>query len=310
MTVQFTSWEQALLLRAHEQQEPAPAASFADEGLLQRAYAHCEELTAQHSRSFHLASGLLPPDKRRAVRALYAFCRVTDDIVDNPTEEIQVGLARWRHKVLAGHYTAEDLVAVAWSDARTRYRVPAAYMRQLVDGVARDLEQKRYATFEDLATYAYGVASTVGLMSMHIIGFGGRDAVPYAIKLGVALQITNILRDVGSDWQMGRVYLPHDELAAFDIDDAYLARGVVDNRWRAFMRFQIARNRRLYEEAWPGIQLLNPDGRFSIAAAADLYGAILDDIERHDFDVFNRRAYVSTWGKLIRLPGLWWRTAE
>jgi phytoene synthase len=180
-------------------------------------------------------------------------------------------------------------------------------MEQLIEGVRRDLNQKRYATFEELTAYAYGVASTVGLMSMHIIGFSSPAAIPYAIKLGVALQITNILRDVSEDWRMGRLYLPLQELAAYGLSEADVARGQVDRRWRAFMRFQIARVRRLYEEAWPGIALLNKDGRFAIAAAGELYRAILDDIEAHDYDVFSRRAHLSAWRKLGRLPGIWWR---
>jgi len=157
-----------------------------------------------------------------------------------------------------------------------------------------------------LTEYAYGVASTVGLMSMRIVGYRSAAAIPYAIKLGVALQLTNILRDVGEDWRAGRVYLPVEELAAFSLAEADLSRGQVDDRWRAFMRFQIERNRRLYAEAWPGIELLNKDGRFAIAAAGELYRRILDDIEAHDYDVFTRRAHVSTLRKLLGLLNLWW----
>jgi phytoene synthase len=123
----------------------------------------------------------------------------------------------------------------------------------------------------------------------------------------VALQLTNILRDVGEDWQAGRVYLPQDELAGFGLDEADLAAGRVDDRWRAFLRFQIERNRRLYAEAMPGIALLSQGGRLAIAAAADLYRAILDEIEANDYDVFTRRARVSGRRKLARLPGLWWQ---
>ena len=183
-------------------------------------------------------------------------------------------------------------------------RIPLRYAEQLLDGVSRDRCQKRYATFEDLATYAYGVASTVGLMSMHVIGFSGQAAIPYAIKLGLALQVTNILRDVGEDWRMGRVYLPQDELAAYGLAETDLERGRVDERWRAFMHFQIERNRLLYAEARPGIRMLDWDGRLAVAAAADLYCAILDDIEEHDYDVFHRRAHLSAAEKLLRLPSI------
>jgi phytoene synthase len=188
--------------------------------------------------------------------------------------------------------------------------MPLGYASQLIDGVARDLEQTRYATFDDLAVYCYGVASTVGLMSMHILGYESEEATPYAIKLGVALQLTNILRDVAEDWRRGRLYLPLDELAAFGLSENDIAQSQVNERWRSFMRFQIERTRRLYAEAEPGIALLHRDGRFSTAAAAGLYASILDKIEQQDYDVFSQRAVVSGWGKLSRLPGLWWRTRD
>ena len=304
------TWEHALLSLAYEARHagmdsvPKPVA---DQDLLDRAYAHCEAITAEHSRSFYLSTRLLPAGKRRAVRALYAFCRVSDNIVDCPAGDAGRSLATWKRTALSPEPPPNDLVATAWTDTRVRYRIPRRLAEQLIDGVARDLRQKRYQTFEDLAAYAYGVASTVGLMSMHIIGFSGAQAMPYAIKLGVALQLTNILRDVGEDWRAGRVYLPAEELAAFGLTEADLAAGRVDDRWRAFMRFQIDRNRRLYAEAWPGIARLDKDGRFAIAAAGELYRAILTDIEAHDYDVFSRRAHVSGWGKLSRLPGIWWR---
>jgi phytoene synthase len=309
-TLQPQTWEHTLLSLAYEARHSVKATApkyVADKDLLARAYAHCDSITALHSRSFYLATSLLPGDKRRAIRALYAFCRVSDDIVDCPEGDAERSLAAWRARALSPEPSKRDLVATAWADTRLRYRIPRRYAEQFIQGVARDLDQKRYDTFEDLAAYAYGVASTVGLMSMHIIGFSGSEAIPYAIKLGVALQLTNILRDVGEDWRSGRVYLPAEELAEFGLTETDLAAGRVDDRWCAFMRFQIARNRRLYAEAWPGIALLDRDGRLAVAAAGELYRAILGDIEAHDYDVFTRRAHVSGWGKLRMLPGIWWR---
>jgi phytoene synthase len=309
LTIPTLSWERRLFALAHESlQHDEPHTSVAaDDETLERAHAHCVAVTREHSKTFYLASGLLPPSKRRAVRALYAFCRVTDDLVDRASGDPLCSLERWRQRVLGGHPPADDLVALAWADARARYRIPARYAHQLIDGVARDVRVTRYATFDELAEYAYGVASTVGLMSMHIVGFEGPEAIPYAVKLGVALQLTNILRDVREDWDNGRLYLPQEDLAAFGLGEADVAAGRVDDRWRALMRFQIERNRRLYAEAMPGIAMLHADGRLAIAAAAELYRAILEDIEAHDGDVFTRRAHVSRWGKLRRLPGIWWR---
>jgi 15-cis-phytoene synthase len=313
MVAQTQTWESRLLSLAGEAVWNGATAVSAhhpitDDKLLETAYAYSEVLTAEHSRSFHMASSLLPEDKKRAVRALYAFCRITDDIVDCQADGIAEKLAQWQKVAFMAHPPADNLAAVSWADARQRYHIPVRYAEQLIEGVSRDLDQDRYETFEDLATYSYGVASTVGLMSMHIIGFSGAEAVPYAIKLGLALQLTNILRDVGEDWRRGRLYLPQEELAAFGLSEQTIAAGVVDDSWRAFMRFQIDRNRRLYEEAWPGVGMLHSDGRFAIAAAAGLYRGILDAIEANDYDVFSRRAYISTWGKLRRLPVLWWRS--
>lgn len=311
MTLQIHTWEHQLLSLAYEALPPAsptPAAGSYDQALLAQAYAHCEALTSRHSRSFYIASALLPAEQRRAVRALYAFCRISDDIVDNASTKAKADLQRWRRRVLASQVDDNDPVLLAWTDTRHRFRIPQRYAEQLIDGVARDLDQVRYDTFADLATYAYGVASTVGLMSMHIIGFAGPEAIPYAVKLGVALQLTNILRDIGEDWRAGRLYLPREELEDFRLSDMTIGSGRVDDRWRAFMRFQIERNRRLYAEASPGVALLNPAGRMAIMAAARLYEAILSDIEQHDYDVFKRRAHVNGWGKLRRMPGIWWES--
>lgn len=314
MYMPTTTWEQALLSLAHEAAHHVPATPAHSRpiratALLQQAHRYCDQLTAVHSHSFHLASGLLPAGKRSAVRALYAFCRTSDDIVDCQGGDIEEALKRWQQHAFAPQPPEDDLVALAWADSRSRYHIPIRYAEQLIEGISRDLVQNRYRTFEELTTYCYGVASTVGLMAMHIIGFHHPDAVAYAVKLGLALQLTNILRDVGEDWQRGRFYLPLEELAAFGLTEADVAAGCgragVDDRWRNYMRFQIGRNRQLYAEAWPGIALLNQDGRFAIAAAAGLYRAILDEIEKQDYDVFNQRAHVSAVRKLRLLTGLW-----
>lgn len=312
-----THWERRLLDLAGELPDPSwePVFSYwAGDAALRQAYKACDRITSEHSKSFYLASALLPEEKRSATRALYAFCRTVDDIVDespsgNDTVEgsAESKLAYWR-QVIQSHTAMEgDDVARAWLDAIKRYRIPANYALQLIDGVERDVAQTRYHSFGELATYCYSVASTVGLMSMYIVGYRSSQALPYAIKLGVALQLTNILRDVGEDLLNDRIYLPQDELAEFGLVEADLQAGVVTDGWRKFMRFQIERTRDLYKEAWKGVPLLNRDGQMAIAAAADFYQGILDDIEENDYDVFNRRAGLSAWEKVSRIPSLWWR---
>jgi phytoene synthase len=201
----------------------------------------------------------------------------------------------------------DDLIAVAWARARAEFGIPAVYPHWLLDTLMTDLTKSRYNDIDELADYCFGVASVVGLLSMHVIGFTGPEAARYAVRLGVAMQLTNILRDIGEDWQRGRLYLPQSELAEFGIDESQTADGRVDDGWREFMKMQINRARELYTNSWPGIFMLHEDGRFAVAAATELYAGILCDIEAHDYDVFTRRAHLSKIRKLLMLPGIWSR---
>jgi phytoene synthase len=277
---------------------------------MERAYAHCAEVTRSHSKTFYLTSGLLGGEAQNAARALYAFCRVSDDLVDQETRgdisSVNRKLEAWKKRSLLDEPQPNDLIPLAWADARTKFGIPIEYAEQLLEGVAQDLVKTRYVSFNELAHYCYGVASTVGLMTMHLIGFSSSEAIPYAIKLGIALQLTNILRDVGEDWQKGRLYLPQDELDAFGITEDDIASGKATRKWQQFMQYQIERVRQLYAESIPGIAMLNRKGRFAIAASADLYQAILEDIERVEYDVFQHRAHLTMGDKLVRLPGIWW----
>ena len=302
------NWENQLLALAGNIPHPHTRPFFsywAGDVSLQKAYKRAEEITAEHSKSFYFASALLPEEKRSAVRALYAFCRTVDDIVDESTDDQRESqLDYWRGMIEHASFLDHDLVAAAWADTIARYHIPRHYVLQLIDGVNRDLTQSRYQTFEELATYCYGVASTVGLMSMYIIGFRNSNAVSYAIKLGVALQMTNILRDVGEDYRSGRLYLPREELIFYGIQEQEIAGGRVTDNWRQFMKFQIDRTRQLYQESWQGIKMLEREGQLAIGAASVFYQGILDEIEKNDYDVFARRASLSTWAKAIKIPGL------
>jgi 15-cis-phytoene synthase len=308
----LNEWEQRLIALAQagagESASPFPAAT--DAPSLQAAFSACADITARHSRSFSLATALLPFEKRRDMRALYAFCRTADNLADDDIPQPQDELNRLREAVRNPLQEQNDEVLIAWAAIQARRGIPTGYAEQLLDGVQSDLTTQRYRTFDELAVYCYQVASTVGLMSMHITGFSDPRAVPYAVKLGVALQLTNILRDVAEDWSVGRLYLPLDELTAFGLIPETIARAEIDQRWRAFMGSQIARCRRLYAEALPGIGMLHPDGRLAVAAAAFLYRGILDDIERHDYDVFHRRAYVPGRRKAIAILQAWRYTRQ
>ncbi|NOK63119.1 MAG: squalene synthase [Chloroflexi bacterium AL-W] len=273
---------------------------------LDEAYRICVDIIHKHSRSFSLGSYFLPYEKRQAVRAFYALCRTSDDLVDQTQDEVRHTLARWVALVQADEPPPDNAVLLAWHDTATHYNVPHYLIDELLAGVAMDLTVNRYATFDDLWLYCYRVASVVGLVTMHITGYH-EGATPYAISLGVALQLTNILRDVGEDAVRGRIYLPQEDLARFDLCDDDLLQGRRDDRFRALMRFEIERAHALYEEAWPGIALLSRDSQFSVSAAAEIYRGILAKIEANDYDVFTKRAHLTTTDKVLMLPRIYRR---
>lgn len=274
---------------------PAPA-----DLTLEEIYRAAAAATAEGSKSFYFATRFFPPDLARAAHAVYWFCRTTDDLVDEAPSKDQGrdALEAWHRQVLAG-FAGEpqtNPVLRAFFDTVAQYRIPREHALELIEGVRMDLNQTRYATFDELRVFCYRVASTVGLMMSAVIGF--RDpsleeaALPRAIDLGIAMQLTNILRDVGADLAMGRIYLPADELAQFGYDENRLRAGVRDEAFRELMRFQIRRARGYYTSAEPGIAMLNPRGSFAVKVASDVYQRILDVIERNGYDVFARRAVV------------------
>lgn len=291
---------------------------------LVEAYAHCRRVTREASKSFSLATRLLPAPKRQAMEALYAFARTSDDIVDmqdEPPHALEAWIAQVHAAGGGGHP-----VLPAWADAAERYALPRVLVDELLAGVAMDLSISRYDTFRHLQVYCYRVASVVGLLAMHIIGFRP-GAEHYAIQMGTALQLTNVLRDVGEDAARGRIYLPREDLERFGVREEEILQGVQSERFRALMRWEIERAEALYQASWPGIGLLHPDGQMAVAAAAILYRAILPRIAANNYDVFGKRAFVPLHEKLLllpairlrlaalrrgdeRLPGLWWPAAR
>ena len=280
-----------------------------------RAYKVCTEIIRKHSKSFYFSARLLPYGKRQGIMALYAFCRTSDDLVDaadvlpdrqRARDNAREALDRWASLASNPHGRNDNHpVARAWSDTRERFGIPQELAEELLSGIRMDLTIDRYETWDDLWVYCYRVASTVGLMSMYITGADSLEAVPYAVQLGVALQLTNILRDVGEDARAGRVYLPTEELARFGYTDEMLFEGAVNREFIRLMEFQIGRAQALYEAAMPGISLLPRDSRVAVTAAATVYRGILDKIRVARYDVFTRRAHLGMGEKLCALPGIW-----
>lgn len=257
--------------------------------------------TARGSKSFYFATRFFPREVAEAAYAVYWFCRTTDDMVDE--SDAPPDLDAWRRRLEAAlQGGAGDEVLDTFAAAVHRFSIPSRYAFDLIDGVEMDLARAEYKDFEQLRLYCYRVASTVGLMMMHVIGFSGAPHAE-AIHMGIAMQLTNILRDVGEDLRRGRVYLPQDELERFGVSRADLATGRRTESFRRLMEFQIARARRFYGLGRAGLPFLHPRGRFAVDLASRIYARILNRIEASGYDVFARRAVVSR-------PEKYWITAQ
>jgi 15-cis-phytoene synthase len=301
-----------------------------DSALVARGFRRAKAVTRVHAKSFFFASYLLCGLRRRAAFALYAFCRRLDDLVDGGEDvapaapvgvipaDLPERLRAARQVVAEVYLTLPSLAAPALESPAERlmcasaqspwdpgelaalahcirhYRIPEQPFQELISGMEMDLAKARYASWEELDLYCYRVAGVVGLMLTPVLGCADAAAAGPAADLGRAMQLTNILRDVKEDLARGRVYLPQDELRAFGITEAQLREGRVDEAWRAFMRHQLARARRLYARSAAGLPLLTGFGsRSMVRLMGALYGDILRDIERRDFDVFSARAHTT-----------------
>ncbi len=291
---------------------------------LEESYERCRQVTASYAKTFYLGTLLMTEAKRRGIWAIYVWCRRTDELVDGPqsASTTTATLDEWEaqlESVFAG-YPVHDY-DVALVDTIERYSLDIQPFRDMIEGQRMDLYRTRYETFEELKLYCYRVAGTVGLMSAQVMGleafsdrlqapwanpyFVPHDPIEQAVALGIANQLTNILRDVGEDAQRSRIYLPQEDLRLFDYSETDLFNGVIDDRWRSLMKFQIERARKFFIQSESGICALERDARWPVWSALILYRRILDVIERNRYDVFNKRAYVPGGEKFLSLPIAW-----
>jgi phytoene synthase len=272
-------------------------------------------LLPARARTFAFAARFLPRDRRRAAVVLYAFCRLMDDLVDEPPPGVDPPTVRlrlrdwadWLERTGTGTATGAPVpepavLAVALRALIEQHRLPTEYLLGLLSGLESDLDPVRMPDYDALRRYCFLVAGTVGLAMSHLLGARQPEALVAAAELGIAMQLTNILRDLGDDLRAGRCYLPADELAAFGYSSRRLAErahtGRCDDALRALMRFQIGRVRRQYARGLAGIPLLPPEARPAILIAGRLYARILDVIEANAYDVFTRRAATSRRAKV------------
>jgi len=288
------------------------AAGIVEPGL-RASYQHCRRLNAAHGRTYYLATLLLPPAKRPYVHALYGFARYADEIVDDLDSALTAAekadwLAAWGARFLDELRSGEsaDPVGRAVVDTARRWDIPRGRFEEFLAAMRMDLGVTEYPDYDALMRYVWGSAAVIGLQMLPILEpVDAALAEPYAVDLGVAFQLSNFIRDVGEDLRRGRVYLPMADLAHFGVDRERLARGVVDGPVRRLLAYEIARTRELYRSAEPGIRLLHPTSRECIRTALRLYRGILDEVERADYRVLDRRVSVRlTRRAAVALPGL------
>ncbi|CAN6339068.1 unnamed protein product [Urochloa humidicola] len=287
-------------------------------GLLGDAYDRCGEVCAEYAKTFYLGTQLMTPERRKAVWAIYVWCRRTDELVDGPNASYitPTALDRWE-KRLEDLFEGRpyDMYDAALSDTVSKFPVDIQPFKDMIEGMRLDLWKSRYRTFDELYLYCYYVAGTVGLMTVPVMGIAPdskastESVYNAALALGIANQLTNILRDVGEDARRGRIYLPLDELAQAGLTEDDIFRGKVTDKWRRFMKGQIQRARLFFNEAEKGVAHLDSASRWPVLASLWLYRQILDAIEANDYNNFTKRAYVGKAKKLLSLPVAYARAA-
>lgn len=261
------------------------------------SYRCAEEVARKRARNFYYAFMVLPAEKRRALCAVYAFMRYCDDVSDGDAavEDKRALLGRWRTQLdagLAGDFRQSPILP-AFHDSVRRFSIPAHYFHWIIDGTEMDLTVARYPTFEDLYRYCFHVAAAVGLVCLQIFGYRDQRAIKLAESCGIAFQLTNILRDIKEDAEMGRVYIPQDDLDRFRYSVNDLVRGIADRRFLELMAFETARAREYYQQARDLLPLVDRSSRPALWAMMEIYGRILKKIVHHRFDVFRHSARLS-----------------
>jgi len=282
-----------------------------DKRELKTGFQEAKKITKKFAKTFYLASLFLPKEKKYASYAVYAICRLSDEAVDKLNCLSQEESLQILESKISDAYTDKQIsepLLLAFRQTVNKYKIPQKYFDELIKGMRMDLVVNHYRDFPALYEYCYRAAGVVGLIMLKIFGYKNNATEDYAIKLGVAMQLTNILRDINEDLIRGRVYLPQDEMTQFSISEQQLFKGQVDDNLRNFLRFQISRCRKLYNESLAGIKFINkPICRFVVLCMKEVYSGILDAIEENDFDVFTKRAYVNKLRKAAIIFKILWK---
>ena len=276
---------------------------------LELAYAECREITKREAKNFYYAFITLPKDKRKAIYAAYAFCRHCDDSVDEAAshDDKLNALAQLQQSIEQTYRGSPPTTAfLALADTADRYDIPEDYFREIILGVESDLVKTRYYDFDELREYCYRVASVVGLVCLQIFQYRNNAAKEYAVDLGLAMQLTNIMRDVREDWGMGRVYLPKDEMDRFGYSEEELGNGVRNDAFVQLLQFQGDRARAYFRSGFRLLPYLSRRSRACPAVLGAIYSRVLDRIEESGYDVLGERRIALSTGEKARITARAW----
>lgn len=268
-----------------------------------------QEISKNSKSSFYYAFSLLPAEKRDAMNTVYAFCRKTDDIIDNGAEPADVKyekLRKWRiefEKAFSGH--SEYSLLNKLGATISKFNIPLEPFFELLKGMEMDLQKDRYKSFDDLQVYCYRVASTVGLMCIEIFGYKNPSTRDYAVNLGIALQLTNILRDIGKDAEQGRIYLPQDDLEKFNYRESEILSKVYNENFISMMKYEVGRAKQYFELATSNLDLDDKKTMYAARAMQHIYYKMLEKIISAEYDVFNNNIRLSTFEKAGISIGVW-----
>jgi phytoene synthase len=264
-------------------------------------HAYCQEKAAASGSSFYYSFLFLPPERRRAITALYAFCREVDDVVDECTDTAvaRAKLAWWRNEIAAAYRGgAQHPVARALAEVAPRYNLPEARLNEIIDGMQMDLDYNRYPDFATLERYCHRVAGVVGLLAAEIFGYADRRTLDYAANLGLAFQLTNIVRDVGEDARRNRIYLPLDELARHGVGETDILQGRETGNFKKLMAFQIERAQNYYRAAFERLPAADRRPQRAGIIMAAIYQTLLEEIRRDGCRVLGQRTSLTPVRKL------------
>lgn len=274
---------------------------------LDQAYIHCQRVAKTEAKNFYYAFRTLPSTKRRAIYAVYAFCRYCDDIADEdlPPEEKRRLLSETRSRLHSPGLASDDPVFMALEGAIRDFAIPRSYLEDVIRGVEMDLDVSRFESFDDLREYCRLVASAVGLICIEIFGYEDPAAIDYAVDFGLAMQLTNIMRDIREDAERDRIYIPLEDIRRFGYSERELMEGRNNENFRSLMDFQATRARGYFDSGERLMPLLSRESRACAAVLHQLYSRILDRIESTGYDVFERRIGLSVSEKLLLVARLW-----